>query len=89
MQQELSSLEKLDTICPQMKRLLETTEEKDQFMGPNMERIAKFSIQENMSTLSSIITLTINIQKVLQNWTEFQHQLAVTAEAIVEVCIHK
>ena len=39
--------------------------------------------------LSSLTTLTIDIQKVLQNWTEFQHQLVVTAEAIVEVCIQK
>ena len=58
-------------------------------MGPDMEIIADLSIQEKMSTLSSITTLTIDIQKVLQNWTEFQHQLAVTAEAIVEVCIQK
>ena len=82
-------MDKLDTICPQMKRLLETAEEKEQFMGPDMERIADLSIREKMSKLSSITTLTIDIQKVLQNWTEFQHQLAVTAEAIVEVCIQK
>ena len=82
-------MDKLDTIFPQMKRLLETVEEKYQFMGPDMERIADLSIQEKMSTLSSITTLTIDIQKVLQSWTEFQHQLVVTAEAIVEVCIHK
>ena len=72
-----------------MKRLRETVEEKDQFFGPDMERIANLSIQENMSTLSSLPTLTIDIQKVLQSWTEFQHQLAVTAEVIVEVCVHK
>ena len=58
-------------------------------MGPDMERIADLSIQENMSTLSSIITLTIDIQKVLQSWAEFQHQLVITVEAIVEVCIQK
>ena len=72
-----------------MKRLLETTEEKDQFMGPDMERIADLSIQEKMLTLSSITMLTIDIHKVLQSWKEFQQQLAVTAEAIVEVCIQK
>ena len=44
-------------------------EEKDQFMGPDMERIVDLSIQEKMSTLSSITTLTIDIQKVLQSWT--------------------
>ena len=72
-----------------MKKLLETADEKDQFMGPDMERIADLSFQEKMSTLSSITTLTIEIHKVIQSWTEFQHQLAVTAEAIVEVCIQK
>ena len=46
---------------PQMKRLLEMVEEKDLFMGPEMERIADLSIQENMSTLSSLTTLTIDI----------------------------
>ena len=72
-----------------MKRLLETIEEKYQFMGTDVQIIEDLSIQENMSTLSSITTLTIDIQKVLQSWTEFQQQLAITAEAIVEVCIQK
>ena len=54
-----------------------------------MESIADLSIQEDMWTLSSITTLTINIQKVLQSWTEFQHQLAITVEAIVEICVQK
>ena len=89
LQQAIPSLEKLDIICPHMKRLFETAEEKDQLMGPDMERIAELSIQENMSILSSLITLTIDIQKVLQSWTKFQHQLAVIAEAIVEVYVQK
>ena len=67
-----------------MKRLLEAVEEKDQFLGPDMESIANLAIQEKMSTLSSITTLTIDIQKVLQSWTEFQHQLVVTMEEIVK-----
>ena len=72
-----------------MKRLLNTAEEKAQFMGPGMDNIIELSIQEKMSTLSSITTLAIDIQKALHNLTEFQHQLAVTAEAIVEICVHK
>ena len=48
-----------------MKQIFETTEEKDQFMGPDMEKISEFSIQEKMSILSSLTTLTINIQKIL------------------------
>ena len=88
-QQEIPSLDKLDINCPQTKRLFETAEEKEQFMGPKMERIADLSIQEKMSTLSSLTTLTIDIQKVLKNWTEFQHQLAMIEEAIVEVYVQK
>ena len=72
-----------------MKRLLDTAEEKAQFMGPDMESIIDLSIQEKILTLSSITTLTIDIQKVLQNWTKFQYQLAITAESIVEVCVQK
>ena len=86
-QQALPNLEKFNIICPQMKRLIETAEEQDQFMGPNMERIAKVSILENMSILSGLTTLTIDIQKDLQSWTDFQHHLAIIALAIVEVCI--
>ena len=58
-------------------------------MGPDMEKIAEFSIQEKMSILSSLTTLTIDIQKILQSWTTFQHQLAVIVEAIIEVYVQK
>ena len=58
-------------------------------MGPDMERIADLSIQEKRSILSSITKLTIDIQKILQSWIEFQHQLAVIAEASVKVCVQK
>ena len=64
-------------------------EEKDQFLGPDMERITDLSIQEKMLTLSILTTLTIDIQKVLQSWTGFQHQLVMTAKAIVKVCVQK
>ena len=53
-------------------------------MGPDMERIAEISISEKMLILSSLTTLTIDIQKILQSWMDFQHHLA-----IVEVCVHK
>ena len=58
-------------------------------MGPDMERIAEVSIFNKMSILSGLITLTIDIQKILQSWTDFQHHLAVTSPAIVEVCVQK
>ena len=64
-QEALPNLEKVDIICPQMKRLILTAEEQDQFMGPNMERIAEVSISEKMSILSGLTTLTIDIQKDL------------------------
>ena len=64
-QQAIPSLEKLDIICPQMKWLSETAEEKDQFMGPDIGKIAKISIQEKMSILSNLTTLTIDIEKIL------------------------
>ena len=56
-------------------------------MGPDMERIAEVSISEKMSILSGLTTLTIDIQKVLQSWIDFQHHLAVIAPAIVEVSV--
>ena len=89
MQQAIPNLEKVDIIYPQMKQLVETAEEKDQFMGPNMERIAEVSILEKMSILSGLTTLTIDIQKILQSWTDFQHHLAVIAPAIIEVYVQK
>ena len=72
-----------------MKQLIETTEEKDQFMGPDMERIAELSIQEKMLILSSLTTLTIDIHKIIQSWMDFQHQLSVTTEAVVKVYVQK
>ena len=72
-----------------MKRLIETVEVQDQLIGPNMEKIAEVSIAEKMSILSGLTTLTIDIQKALQGWTDFQHHLAITAPAIVEVCVQK
>ena len=58
-------------------------------MGPDMERIAEVSISEKMSILSRLTTLTIDIQNILQSWKDFQHHLAVTALAIVKVCVQK
>ena len=72
-----------------MKLIFETAEENDHFMGLDMEKIAEFSIQEKMLILSTLTTLTIDIQKILQSWMVLQHQMAVIAEAIVEVCVQK
>ena len=56
---------------------------------PQYGENAEVHISEKMSVLSSLTTLTIDIQKNLQSWTNFQHHLAITALAIVEVCIQK
>ena len=72
-----------------MKRLLETLDENDHLLGPDLENITDCSIQEKMPTLSSLTTLTIDIQKALRSWAEFQHQLTIKAEAIIEVCVQK
>ena len=58
-------------------------------MGPEMERIAEVSISEKMSILSGLTTLTIDIHKILQSWTNFQHHPTGTTLAIVEVCVQK
>ena len=60
--QALPSIEKIDTICPQMKRLMDTADKKSHFFGPNMNNIANISIQEKISTLSNITALTIDVQ---------------------------
>ena len=88
-QKALPNLEKVDNICPQMKRLLNAADEQTQLLGPSMENIAEMPMAENMSVLSSVTTLTIDIQKALQTWTDFQRQLAITAPAIVEVCVQR
>ena len=54
-----------------------------------MSKIVELSIQQKMSNLSSIATLTIDIQKALRNWKELHHQLAVIAEAIAEIYVQK
>ena len=72
-----------------MKRLLNAADEQTQLLGPSMENIAELPMAEKMSVLSSVTTLTIDIQKALQTWTDFQRQLAITAPAIVEVCVQR
>ena len=59
--QALSNIDQVDTICPQMKILIDTVDEKSQFLGPDMNNIVELSFQEKMVTLSRITTLTIDI----------------------------
>ena len=72
------SLVSLDKIRPHMKRLLHTTKEKIQLMGPDMRNIFNLNINQKVENFLSLKTLTIDIQKVLFTWEEFQHQLEIT-----------
>ena len=72
-----------------MKRLIDTADEQNQILGPNMEKIMEVPLSEKMSVLSRLTTLTIDIQKDLQSWMDFQHHLAITALAIVKIYIQK
>ena len=69
--QALPIISTLDKICPQMKRLLYTADEKAQLLGPYLENITNCPIQEKMLTLSSPTTFTIDIQNALRSWVEF------------------
>ena len=42
--QAIPSLDTLDKICPHMKILLDTVEEKAQFLGPNLVKIIDLSL---------------------------------------------
>ena len=83
--QALPSISTLNNIYPRMKILLDTSDEKGQLLGPDLENITDCSIQEKMLNLSSLTTLTIDIQNAIRSWVEFQHQLAIKVEAIIEV----
>ena len=61
MNQALPSLDTLGKIFPQMKILLDKTKEKTQLLGIDMINIIELPIQEKMSILSSVATLTIDI----------------------------
>ena len=63
-----TSLANLDENFPHMKRLLDTIEEKAQFLGSDMSNVVDLSIQQKMLNLLILTTLTIDIQKALHNW---------------------
>ena len=55
----------------------------------HVENSSEVSISEKMLILSTLTTLTIDIHKIFQSMIDFQHHLAVTAPAIVEVYVLK
>ena len=79
----------LEKICSHMKILLDTVKEKKQLLGPNMSKIVNLNIHQKLENLSTLTTLIIDIQKEIHAWGEFQHQLEITAESIMEFCIHQ
>ena len=54
-----------------------------------MINILDLDMHKKMENLSSLTTLTIDTQIDLHAWEEFQHQLSVSAEAIVEACVQQ
>ena len=69
--------------------MLSAAEEKTQLLGTNMINILDLDMHKKMDNLSSLTTLTIDIQNALHAWKEFQHQLSVSAKAIVEVFVQE
>ena len=72
-----------------MQILIAVAEEKVQILGTDMINILSIDMHQKVDNLSNITTLTIDIQKALHTWEEFQHQLSVSVEAIVEVCVQQ
>ena len=68
-----------------MQRLPAAVEEKTQILGTDMINILSIDMHQKIENLSTLTTLTIYIQKALHTWEEFQHQLSIIAESIVEV----
>ena len=61
MNHALPSLDTLENIFPQMKIFLATAEEKIQLLEIEMSNVTDLPIQEKLSILSRIKTLTIDI----------------------------
>ena len=72
-----------------MQRLLAAAKEKEQILGTDMINILSIDMHQKVENLSTLTTLTIDIHKALLTWEEFQHQLSITAKAIVEVYIQQ
>ena len=83
------SLMSLDKIIPHMQRLLAAAKEKRQILGTDMMNILNIDMHQKVENLLTLTTLTINIHNEFRTWKEFQHQLSITAEAIVEFCIQQ
>ena len=72
-----------------MQRILATAEENSQILGTDMINMLNIYMHQNIENFSSLTTLIIDIQKALRMWEEFQHQLSIIVEAIMEVCIQQ
>jgi len=54
-----------------------------------MINILDLYMNEKIENFSSLTTLTIDIHNALHAWEEFEHQLSVSTESIVEVCVQQ
>ena len=69
--------------------MLSTIEKKTRPLGTNMINNLDLDMHNKMENLSSLTTLNIDLQTSLHAWEELEHQLLVSAEAIVEVCVQQ
>ena len=65
------SLVSLEKILPHMKILLETVKDKEKILGLDMRNIFNIDMHQKVENLSSLTTLTIDIQNALRTWEEF------------------
>ena len=54
-----------------------------------MVHILDLDMHEKIENLSSLTTLTIDIQNAQHALEYFQHQLSVSTESIVEICVQQ
>ena len=72
-----------------MQQIIFVSEEKKQILGTDMINILNIDMHQKIENLEILTTLTIDIHKALHTWEEFQHQLSITIEVIVEVWIQQ
>ena len=83
------SLSKFENTRSHIQQLLSSSDDKTRLLGQDIINIQDQAMYDKMESLYSITTLTIDIRNTLQTWEEFQHQLSVFVESIVEVCVQQ
>lgn len=81
--QAWNNLFKVEQLQPHLQTLLTAANKKIELFGPDLIHLQGKTTEEKMTELSSLTTLTINIQNSLCHWEKFHHHLSFSAEAIV------